>query len=101
MRSLAPPIITDNYDNHLELSEETEEELDAEAASQGETDDVSQPAVCYITPTKRLSYDSLAQNQNQKRRNLRFSSGPFSFQSKFSAHDDPTRFSLYIPFLLH
>lgn len=98
-----PPIITDNYDNHLEPSEETEEELDAEAASQGETDDVSQPAVCNITLSKGLSYDSLAQNQNQnqKRRNLRFNSGPFSFQSEFSAHDDPTRFSHNIPFLLH
>jgi hypothetical protein len=43
VRSPAPPIITDNYDNHLEPSEETEEETDAKAASQGETDEVSQP----------------------------------------------------------
>jgi microfibrillar-associated protein 1 len=44
-----PPIITDNYDNHLEPSGETEEETDAEAASQGETDDVSQPHVILLS----------------------------------------------------
>ena len=80
-----PPIITNNYDNHLEPSEETEEETDAKVASQLETDEVSQ-GICYITLTKRLSYDSLVtlkSNQNQKRRNLRFNSGPFSFQSEF------------------
>jgi hypothetical protein len=65
-----PPIITNNYDNHLEQSEETEEETDAKAASQLETDEVSQ-GVSYITLTKRLSYDSLVNlNPNQKRRNL-------------------------------
>ena len=102
VRSLAPPIITNNYDNHLEQSEETEEETDAKAASQLETDDVSQ-GVCYITLTKSLSYDSLVNlnlNPNQKRRNRRFNSGPFSFLSTFSAHDDPTRFSPYTKFAL-
>lgn len=98
----SPRVITNDYDNHLEQSEETEEETDAKAASQLETDEVSQ-GVCYITPTKRLSYDSLVNpnpNPSQKRRNLRLNFGPFSFQSKFSAHDDPTR-SPRIRHLLH
>ena len=43
VRSLAPSIITNNYDNHLEQSDETEEETDAKAGSQGETDEVGQP----------------------------------------------------------
>ena len=97
VRSLAP-IITKNYDNYLESSEGTEEETDAKAASQGESDEVSQ-GVCYITLTKRLFNDSLANlNPNQKRRNPRSNFGPFSFQSRFSAHDDRTPASPRIPF---
>jgi hypothetical protein len=44
-----PPIINDNYDNHLELSEEPEEETDAKTVSPGETDEVSQPYVLYYS----------------------------------------------------
>jgi hypothetical protein len=97
VRSLAPPpIIADDYDNRIELSEEMEEETDAKTASQGETDDVSQPYVIMLLSLKRLSYDSLANlNLNQKRKNLRFNSGLFSFQSKFSAHADPTAPPIY------
>jgi len=49
VRSLAPPIITDNYDSHLELSEATEEETDAKTANQGETDEVSQLYVILLS----------------------------------------------------
>lgn len=48
VRSPAPPIITDNYDNHLEPSEETDE-TDAKTASQGETDEVSQLYVILLS----------------------------------------------------
>lgn len=49
-----PRSLPTDYDNHLEQSEETEEETDTNAASQSETDEVSQ-FPCYISLTKRLS----------------------------------------------
>ena len=49
-----PPIITNNYDGNLELSE-TEEGTDAKAASQGETEEVSQPYVILLSLKGYLS----------------------------------------------
>jgi microfibrillar-associated protein 1 len=46
-------IITNDYDNYPELSEETGEESDAKASSQDVTDEVCQPP-SYMSLTKRL-----------------------------------------------
>jgi hypothetical protein len=73
-------IVINDYENYLEISEETGEESDAKASSRDETDDVCQPP-SYIRSLN--GYRSQANpNLNRKRKNLRFNSGLCSFQSK-------------------